>query len=97
MNSGEKRNLTSVISIILVSNVSSTIMVRTILEKQIEEVTKESEAGEDEIYSFKLAKDISKVSTEDLTEESTNAKVESTIPTAKENIPREWRQNASYA
>lgn len=63
----------------------------------IEEVTQESEAGEDQIYSFKLAKDISKVSTEDLTEESTTAKVESTIPTAKENIPREWRHNASYA
>ena len=96
MNSWEKRNLKSAISILLVTNVSSTIIVRTILENLIQQVTKESEAG-DEIYSFKLGKEISIVSTKDLTEESATTEAESTIPAEKANIPREWRHNASYA
>lgn len=47
----------------------------------------ESEAGEDEINSFKLSKDVS--TTEDLIEESVTAEAESTIPTDKANIPTE--------
>ena len=56
----------------------------------------ESEVGNDETDSFKLAKDITKVSTENLIEEPSTAEAESTTPADKVNIPREWRHIVSY-
>ncbi|XP_049414790.1 uncharacterized protein LOC125877580 [Solanum stenotomum] len=53
--------------------------------------TQESEAGEDEIKSSKSAEDISKMSTENITEEPATAEVELTTPADKINVPREWR------
>ena len=56
----------------------------------------ESEVGDDEIDSFKLAKDIQKVSTENIIEEPSTAEAESTTRADKVNIPREWRHSVSY-